>query len=266
MRVLLVDAFAQGPLSGNPAAVVLLERNYPDQFLQAVARELNQADTAFISKAISNRYDIRWFTPTTEVELCGHATLAAAKAVREWKLLDPSRTIRFLTVKHGELTCTGDDVISMNFPALRSTGRAIPSDLHMALGFETRVKVSCIGDSAMCLAFRLPDEKAIAAVKPDLARIANYHKVGVAVTAPSSTKGYDFVSRYFAPAAGIPEDPATGSVHCALTPYWAKELKRDELSALQLSTRKGYFRLKNLDNRVELTGNAVITLRGELSV
>jgi PhzF family phenazine biosynthesis protein len=263
MNFLLIDAFANQPFTGNPAAVVLLERPAPDHWLQSLAMEFNQAETAYVSPRTDGGFDLRWFTPLREVPLCGHATLAAARALKEWKLVDQGGVVRFITRQSGELRCSmfEDDQIAMDFPATPPAPAELPPETAKVLGVSGPVR--CVGTTVMNLTLALPNLEQITSAKPDFRTLATWHPVGVTITAPGDA-GVDFVSRFFAPAAGIDEDPVTGSAHCTLAVYWAGVLQKTDFVAHQLSRRGGRLSVSLLADRVALRGNALITARGTI--
>ncbi len=266
MNCVLIDAFATRPFTGNPAAVVLLERKLDDATRQAIAMEFNQAETAYVRKLADGRWDLRWFTPTREVPLCGHATLAAAHAiVHEWKLSDAREPVRFITRESGELLCrVVGEQIAMDFPATPSKPTALPSDAAALLGVTG--PVVCVGTTPMNLTLALPDEAQIRVARPVMSEIAKWHETGVTITARSADGEFDFVSRFFAPQSGIPEDPVTGSAHCSLAVYWSAVLGKTTFKARQLSARSGELGVSLNGDRVELRGSAVTTMRGNLTV
>ena len=251
-----VDAFTTRRFSGNPAAVLRLEAYPEDALLQAVAAENNLAETAFLVPE-GRDYRLRWFTPTVEVPLCGHATLASAAVVME--RLEPGRREVVFHSASGPLpvrrTATG---YLLDFPARRSSPTAAPPALLAALGF-TPVEVLADAFNYLVVA---AEARVVRALAPDLAAIGRLDRGGVIVTAPGDA-GYDLVSRYFAPAKGIPEDPVTGGAHCALTPYWAARLGKVELHAFQASRRGGELRCRLRGERVELEGSCVFYLEGQ---
>lgn len=254
-----VDAFAEAVFQGNPAAVCPLPAWLPDETLQAVAAENNLSETAFLL-ADRDPIPLRWFTPTEEVPLCGHATLAAGFVVLTF--LAPEReTVRFAS-RSGPLTVSrSEGGFALDFPALSMERvEAVPDGLVDGLGVEP-VEVWVTRDDPNYLAI-LESEAAVAGLQPDLTLLERLHPHGVAVSAAGESA--DFVSRYFAPGYGIPEDPVTGSIHCALGPYWARHLGRDALEALQLSPRGGRLGVRVGDGRVHLTGGAVCYLTGEI--
>lgn len=261
MYFLLIDAFASRPFTGNPAAVVLVEEQLPDTQLQAIAMEFNQAETAFVRKLDDSRWELRWFTPTREVPLCGHATLASAQALREWKVAKPDKPIRFVTRESGELTCRFvGDAIAMDFPATPPAPAPLPAEAAKVLGING--PLDCVGTTEMNLTIVVADESQVRWARPDLRTLANWHPTGVTITAPGSD--VDFVSRFFAPQSGIDEDPVTGSAHCTLAVYWSKQLGKKTFTARQLSKRGGELGVTLKGDRVELRGSAITTLRGQI--
>ncbi len=255
-----IDAFTGELFSGNPAAVCPLERWLPDVTMQAIAAENNLAETAFFVRD-GDGYALRWFTPTVEVDLCGHATLASGFVIMSF--LDPGReAVSFHTVKAGTLTVARDrDLLAMDFPSRPAVPVEAPSGLLDALGGNPRAVLRArdylvVYESAAEIAALEPDFAALAAVKDCWAAIA---------TAPGSN-GTDFVSRFFAPAQGVPEDPVTGSSHCTLTPYWAERLGKKTMEARQLSRRGGALRCTQNGERVTIAGRAVLYLEGQISL
>lgn len=257
----VVDAFGDGPFTGNPAGVVLLDEARDATWMQRVAMELNQAETAFVEPR-GDGFGLRWFTPRSEVDLCGHATLATAHVLWERGVLPPGAKAAFST-RSGVLTATRDgDAITLDFPAIHSRPVAPPADLDRALGVTPRAVLR--GDfDLLCV---LDSADAVRSVTPDLAAVAAWPTRGVVVTARDNGAPCDFVSRCFFPALGIPEDPATGSAHCALAVYWSEVLGRDVLVAHQASARGATLRCRRDGARVHLTGHATITVRGTLLV
>jgi predicted PhzF superfamily epimerase YddE/YHI9 len=254
-----VDAFANRRFGGNPAAVMLLERFVDDVSLQAIAAENNLAETAFLVPD-GGDYRLRWFTPTVEVPLCGHATLASAAVVME--RLTPHRKHVVFHSASGPLsverTATG---YVMNFPARVSEPVAPPPLLAEALG---HVPGEVVADQFNYLAL-LETADQVRRLTPNIAAVANLDRSGLIVTAPGDG-GYDFVSRYFAPAKGIPEDPVTGGAHCALAPYWAKRLNKTAFRAFQASRRGGEILCRLVGERVELEGSCVFYLAGRAEI
>ncbi|KFG68769.1 PhzF family phenazine biosynthesis protein [Microvirga sp. BSC39] len=250
-----VDAFTSRRFSGNPAAVIVLDRFPPEDVLQAVAAENNLPETAFVV-ADNGDYRIRWFTPTVEVPLCGHATLASAAVVME--RVEHAREVVVFHSASGPLTvrrsATG---YVMDFPRRTLEPVAMPPELPSALG-ATPVEV--VWDGSNFLA-RLATAEIVRSLNPDLAAIERLARSGVIVTAPGDA-GFDFVSRYFAPAKGIPEDPVTGGAHCGLTPFWAERLDQTAFRAFQASRRGGEIVCRLVGDRVELEGACVFYLEG----
>jgi PhzF family phenazine biosynthesis protein len=258
MRVPLyqLDAFATRRFTGNPAAVMPMPHFVEDATLQAIAAENNLAETAFIV-ADHGDYRIRWFTPVTEVPLCGHATLASAAVVME--RLEPGRQRVVFDSASGPLTVERTDTgYAMDFPARRSEVVPAPATLAHALG-AAPVEVAVNAFNYMAV---LEDEDAVRALAPDMAGIAAMDRSGVIVTARGNGR-HDFVSRYFAPAKGIPEDPVTGGAHCMLVPYWAERLGRTAFRAYQASKRGGEIACRLRGERVVLEGACIFYLEGD---
>lgn len=256
MKIFQIDAFTTERFAGNPAAVMVLEAFPADSVLRAAAAENNLPETAFLVRD-GEDYRLRWFTPTVEVPLCGHATLASAAAVME--RLDPGReAVRFQTAS-GPLTVSrsGERYV-MDFPARVATPVQAPAGLSAALGVEP---LETVWDGFNYLV-RLATPEQVRGLKPDLAAVARWDCAGVIVTAAAGPV-FDFVSRYFAPAMGIPEDPVTGGAHCALAPYWAERLNKTVFRAFQASQRGGEILCRVKSDRVELEGACVFYLEGE---
>jgi predicted PhzF superfamily epimerase YddE/YHI9 len=259
-RLYQVDAFTDKPFAGNPAAVCLLTEDRPDSWQQSVAAEMNLAETAFVISR-DGGFGLRWFTPTVEVDLCGHATLASAHVLWETGTLGQNESARFWT-KSGLLTCSRDGGwIEMDFPALPATLASPPPGLQEAVG----VNAKFVGKSRFDYLIELETEEEVRSTSPDLSALKDIETRGVIVTGRSASNEFDFVSRFFAPAAGIDEDPATGSSHCCLAPYWGRKLGKTEMIGFQASKRTGVVRVKNTGDRVVLGGQAVTVLRGELA-
>lgn len=272
VRIRIIDAFTDRPFAGNPAAVCLLDAvSWPDErWMQQVATELQLSETAFahpLPETSGADWALRWFTPTVETNLCGHATLATAHAMYEDRGI--AGTVRFSSRSGILIAYTHPDgTITLDFPAAPLTKAELPGGLDAALGAgpETIWETGALGD----LLAVFPDEAAVRALTPDLAALAGLTRRagirGVIATAPAAGPdgGYDFVSRFFAPAEGIPEDPVTGSAHTALAPYWSARLGPERLTGLQASARTGLVRVALHDDRVHLTGHAVTVLDGTL--
>ncbi|MFQ5984320.1 MAG: PhzF family phenazine biosynthesis protein [Alphaproteobacteria bacterium] len=254
-----IDAFTDEPFAGNPAAVCVLASPAEPAWMQAVAREMNLSETAFLNPE-GEGYRLRWFTPLVEVDLCGHATLASAHLLWELGLIEARAEARFLT-RSGLLTARREGAwIVLGFPALPAEPAHPPEGLAETLG----ARPVFVGRSRFDLLVELESEAAIRGLTPDVPRLATVSDRGVIVTARAERPGYDIVSRYFAPAAGVSEDPVTGSAHCVLAPFWCARLGRRELSAFQASPRGGSLRLALDGDRVRLGGQAVTVLKGEL--
>lgn len=262
MRLLHIDAFTDRPFKGNPAAVCLLNRERDAVWMQSVAAEMNLSETAFLVPR-DDGWSLRWFTPTVEVDLCGHATLASAHALWSESILDPADVARFHT-RSGLLTASlNGDWIELDFPATPETRFDPPAGLLESLGVS---KPNYVGRNKFDYIVEVESEDAVRALKPDHDELRKIPVRGVIVTSRASNGKYDFVSRFFAPGSGIDEDPVTGSAHCCLTPYWAPKLGKNELVAYQASPRGGMMRVRLNGDRVCLSGRAVTILRGRLEV
>ncbi len=260
LRIVQVDAFTDTPFRGNPAAVCLVPEPQTDLWMQLVAREMNLSETAFLHRQ-KDGFSLRWFTPTVEVDLCGHATLASAHVLWEDGHLGPDQQARFHT-RSGLLTADRRGAwIEMDFPAKREEPVPAPPGLAEALGVTPKY----VGRNQFDYLVEVEAEEAVRSLKPDHTALAKLPVRGVIVTSRAATHEFDFVSRFFAPGSGIPEDPVTGSAHCALGPFWAARLGKKELVAYQASTRGGVVRVRLADDRVLLGGQAVTVLRGELA-
>jgi PhzF family phenazine biosynthesis protein len=256
---LQVDAFTDRPFAGNPAAVCLLTDEHDSAWMQAVASEMNLSETAFV-RPLEDRFELRWFTPAVEVDLCGHATLASAHVLWSEGIVDDSASIRFET-KSGELECVRrGELIEMDFPATPATPLEPDHNLAEALG----VVPSWLGGSKFDRLVLVDSTEVLRSLRPDLAHLLDLPVRGVIVTSPSDDPDFDFLSRFFAPAVGVDEDPVTGSAHCCLGPYWSERLGKTELMAFQASARGGAVHVRVAGDRVILGGNAVTVLRGEL--
>jgi PhzF family phenazine biosynthesis protein len=253
-----VDAFTDCPFAGNPAAVCLLPIWKPDPWLQAVAREMNLSETSFLVER-AGVVDLRWFTPAIEVDLCGHATLAAAHVLFEQGRASGSE-VRFST-KSGILTAVRvGNGIELDFPLKPETAADAPPGLIAALGATARY----VGRNQFDYLVEVESETALRGISPDFKALTGVKARGVIVTSRADDARYDFVSRFFAPAVGIDEDPVTGSAHCCLGDYWRKRLGKAEFVAYQASARGGLIRVRVAGDRVTLGGTAVTIARGEL--
>jgi PhzF family phenazine biosynthesis protein len=260
VRLLQIDAFASEPFRGNPAAVVLLDDARPAAWMQRVAAEMNLSETAFLQRH-HDGWSLRWFTPTVEVDLCGHATLASAHALWSEALIAPTETARFHT-RSGLLTATRErDVIVLDFPANVGEEATPPPELLPALGIEEAVYV---GRNKFDYLVEIASEELVRALTPDHAMLRKLPVRGVIVT--SHSKDFDFISRFFAPGSGVDEDPVTGSAHCALAPYWAARLGKNDFAAYQASARGGELRVRLQGDRVKLGGRAITVFQGDLLV
>lgn len=270
MRIRIVDAFTDRPFRGNPAGVCLLEDGqWPDVgWMQRVAAELTRTEMAFVLPLTGNdaaEYGLRWFTPEVEVGLCGHATLATVHVLATEGLIGDG--VRFDSASGILVAEVGDEWITLDFPVAELTERPVPDGLSEALGADV-LEVRHTGELGDLLVV-VEDEKTVRALRPDAGALTSRRdrdaKRGYIVTAKADEDaGYDFVSRFFAPAIGIPEDPVTGSAHTALAPYWRKEVGRDAMTGFQASSRGGLVRAEIAGDRVRLTGRAVTVLDGAL--
>lgn len=259
LRIVQVDAFTATPFAGNPAAVCVLPQPREDHWMQEVAREMNLAETAFLTRQ-ADGFNLRWFTPVVEVDLCGHATLASAHALWETGELAPGELARFHTRSGLLLAERRGAWIEMDFPATPAEAASAPPGLLSALG----VTAIYVGKNQFEYLVEVESEEIVRGIRPDFSRLLTVDARGVIVTSRASTQGYDFVSRYFAPHVGIPEDPVTGSAHCCLAPYWGSKLGKDQMVGYQASPRGGVVRVHPSGDRVFLGGQAVTVLRGEL--
>ena len=259
-----VDAFADRPFTGNPAAVCVLERYPSDDWMQKVAAEMNLSETAFVVPTDdAGSFHLRWFTPATEVDLCGHATLAAAHTLIEQARVEAGQSIRFQT-RSGELTCTqSDSRITLNFPATPPRDDVDPAVAEQARG-ALGISEASVLQSKYDLLVIVEDASTVKSIRPNFNALAEIDTRGVMVSAVSVASGVDFVSRFFAPQCGINEDPVTGSAHCCLAPYWADRLGKTSLVGYQASSRGGTVICEVAGDRVHLTGTAVTVLEGRL--
>ena len=253
-----VDAFTSRPFGGNPAAVCWLQEAADAQWMQNVAAEMNLAETAFVRR-IADGYELRWFTPTVEVDLCGHATLASAHALWTAGII-PEGPIPFHT-RSGVLTCTRrGEFIELDFPATPAVPIAAPVGLATALGAEPREVLQSKFDYVAVYA----EGATVRNLQPDFRALGRFPVRGVIATALLEDPQFDFIARFFGPASGIDEDPATGSAYCSLLPYWSAKLGKTEMTAYQASRRGGVIRARLSGDRVILGGQAVTVWQGEL--
>ena len=260
IQIYQVDAFTDRPFKGNPAAVCILDGERDETWMQNLAREMNLSETAFLHRQ-EDGFNLRWFTPAVEVELCGHATLASAHTLWETGLLHKKEQARFHTLS-GLLTAVkrGDE-IELNFPARPDEPVNAPPGLVEALNIVPKY----VGKTKHDYILELDSEETVRTLSPDFAMLKALSVRGIIVTSIADTEGFDFVSRFFAPGAGIDEDPVTGAAHCCLGPFWSTRLGKNEFLAYQASARGGIVRVRVEDDRVFLGGRAVTVLRGELS-
>jgi PhzF family phenazine biosynthesis protein len=255
-----VDAFTDEPFSGNPAAVCILEEQRPDSWMQDIAREMNLSETAFLLKQ-EDGYRLRWFTPETEVDLCGHATLASAHILWETDRLDTNDAAVFDTLSGILKARRSDAGIELDFPVVGVQPVTKPTGLDEALG----VNSSRVFRSSFFYLVEVDSEETLRALRPDYGKLRSKSPDrAVIVTSRADSKSYDFVSRCFAPNVGIDEDPVTGSAHCCLAPYWSERFGRNELTAYQASARGGALRVRVEGDRVFISGRAVTVMRAEL--
>ncbi len=260
MKIYLVDAFTDQPFKGNPAAVCIHDCELSESWMQHVAQEMNQSETAFLVPH-ENGFKLRWFTPNSEVDLCGHATLASAHILWERGFLKPETPARFFT-KSGILVAQQDNTgwIELNFPATPPIDTPIPDALEKAFN----IPALYVGKSIFDYIIEVESEYAVKNLNPNFSELMNLKARGVIVTAKSEQ--FDFVSRFFAPEVGIFEDPVTGSAHCCLGPYWQKKLGKDFFVAYQVSERGGLLKIKVAGDRVLIAGQAVTILEANLNV
>ncbi len=254
-----VDAFTDRPFAGNPAAICVLTKPREAPWMQHVAQEMNLSETAFLLRQ-EEGWSLRWFTPAVEVDLCGHATLASAHVLWEAEYLKPDEEARFFT-RSGLLTARRrGGWIEMNFPAEPETATPAPPGLAKALGLTPKY----VGKNRFDYLVEADSEDVIRHLAPDFPRLAAIPSRGFIVTSRSSSPEFDFVSRFFAPGAGINEDPVTGSAHCCLGPYWSTRLGKREFLGYQASARGGIVRVRLAEDRVHVGGTAITVFRGEL--
>ena len=267
--IYIVDAFAERPFQGNPAAICPLEKPAEPQWMQQVAAEMNLSETAFIVPGIvpgESGFGLRWFTPAVEVDLCGHATLASAHLLWERGFAPAGEPIRFQT-RSGLLTCTrviGKDGtggnIELDFPSEPAERIAPLPELTALLG----AKPASLGRNRFDLIAEFGSEEQVRALRPDFGKLGKIAARGIIVTAPADDPRFDFVSRFFAPAVGVNEDPVCGSAHCCLAPFWSAKLNKSELVGFQCSARGGIVGVRMKQHRVVLCGTAVTVLTGQL--
>ncbi|HUU46609.1 MAG TPA: PhzF family phenazine biosynthesis protein [Acidobacteriota bacterium] len=261
LTIYQVDSFTPDPFKGNPAGVTIMPAARDEVWMQNVAREMNLSETAFLVQRDDGSYDLRWFTPAVEVELCGHATLASAHILWEIGFLLPNEEARFHT-KSGLLTARRDgDWIELDFPARPAQPVDCPPGLAEALG----ATLLHVNKTRYDYLVEVESERTVRQLSPDFGRLKALGVRGVIVTSRATMAGYDFVSRFFVPDAGIDEDPVTGSAHCSLGSYWADVLGKTEFLAYQASARGGTVRVRVDGERIKLQGQAVTVMRAELT-
>ncbi|QHW34259.1 PhzF family phenazine biosynthesis protein [Paenibacillus rhizovicinus] len=261
----MIDAFTKEPFRGNPAAVCLLEEERGAEWMQRVAAEMNLPETAFLRRRPDGSYDLRWFTTTDEVDLCGHATLASGHYLWTNGLLKRDAQARFHT-RSGLLTADlTEEGIMLDFPAEIAEPVVAPEELIQGLGLIPRY----VGRNRMDYLVEVDSEETVRTLRPDFGLLARVEARGVIVTSRGTAgaeNAYDFVSRAFYPATGTDEDPVTGSAHCALAPYWQRRLRKNDFLAYQASARGGELRVSVQGERIFMTGHAVTVLTGQLQV
>jgi PhzF family phenazine biosynthesis protein len=260
LPIYTVDAFTSERFKGNPAAVCILEEEIVDELMKKIAFEMNLSETAFILKQ-KNGYSLRWFTPSIEVNLCGHATLASSHILWETGMHDSGSDIKFFT-RSGELTARKNgSSIELDFPLIEQKKINTPPELEKALG----AKPVYVGSTEWNYIVEFDSEKTVRYLEPDFNLLRKLPAWGTIVTAKGSSDGYDFVSRFFAPEKGVPEDPVTGSSHCILGPYWMEKLGKNTFKAYQASHRGGVVGVRVENDRVYLTGDAVTMIEGKIN-
>ena len=256
-----VDAFTREPFGGNPAGVCLLAESRPDNWMQSLASEMNLSETAFLREE-GEGWHLRWFTPKTEVRLCGHATLASAKVLFETGRAAKDKIIRFTTLSSILTARWQDGKIELDFPRMAPEPAAINPQVESALGIKL---LTCVHSGNYFL-YEVENADVVRQAQPDFIALAASPTPEVIITARNDDPNFDFISRFFAPQLGIDEDPVTGSAHCLLTPYWAEKLEKTTLKAFQASARGGVLIVKLAGDRVLIAGDAKIVFRAELLV
>ncbi|MBE9117172.1 PhzF family phenazine biosynthesis protein [Lusitaniella coriacea LEGE 07157] len=258
--IIQVDAFTNTPFRGNPAAVCVLNASQDGDWMQTVAQEMNLSETAFLEKR-KDGFNLRWFTPTIEVPLCGHATLASAHVLWSEGYLSPNEVARFHTQSGLLMARKQGDWIELNFPANPVQTIVVPPELEQALG----VPIKSVWHNSLGYLVEVEAAESVRQMQPNIALLKTLPVDGVIVTSQDDREKYDFISRFFAPALGVDEDPVTGAAHCCLAPFWRSRLGKDSFLAYQASTRGGVLKVRyDGESRVFLSGQAVTVLRGEL--
>lgn len=259
LPIFQVDAFTDKPFAGNPAAVCLLPGAQDEGWMQNVASEMNLSETAFLYRQEAG-FNLRWFTPAVEVDLCGHATLASAHILWEAGHLKPNESAHFYTHSGLLRAERKGGWVELDFPAEPEEPVPPPDDLAKALGINPEY----VGENRFDYLVEVDSEETVRSMKPDFALLGRISSRGIMVTSRATSPEYDFISRFFAPGVGINEDPVTGSAHCCLGPFWSERLGKNELVAYQASSRGGIVRVRVSGERVYLGGQAITVLRGEL--
>lgn len=259
LPIFQVDAFTDKPFAGNPAAVCLLPGAQDEGWMQNVASEMNLSETAFLYRQ-EDGFNLRWFTPAVEVDLCGHATLASAHILWEAGHLKPNESAHFYTHSGLLRAERKGGWVELDFPAEPEEPVPPPDDLAKALGINPEY----VGENRFDYLVEVDSEETVRSIKPDFALLGRISSRGVMITSRATSPEYDFISRFFAPGVGINEDPVTGSAHCCLGPFWSERLGKNELVAYQASSRGGIVRVRVSGERVYLGGQAITVLRGEL--
>jgi len=259
INIYQVDAFASEPFSGNPAAVCILDNEADENWMQNIAGEMNLSETAFLY-SVGDSFNLRWFTPTVEVDICGHATLASAHILWEEGYLESSEIAQFYTRSGLLIASKNADTLELNFPSDPEQEAPIPEGLKEGLG----VSPIYVGKNSFDYLVQVEDEEKVRNLNPNFDLLKTVPARGIIVTSVCDSDQYDFVSRFFAPAAGINEDPVTGSAHCCLGPFWGKKLGKSKLKGLQVSRRGGVVHVSVADDRVILGGKAVTIFRGAI--
>ncbi|NEP17436.1 MAG: PhzF family phenazine biosynthesis protein [Leptolyngbya sp. SIO4C1] len=262
LTIIQVDAFTNEPFKGNPAAICVTEQPLADALMQSIAAEMNLSETAFLYPE-ADAYRLRWFTPLVEVDLCGHATLASAHVLWSEGYLSADQTARFQTRSGWLMADKQDSWIEMNFPAQPVQASYVTPQLIASLCCQGNISHVLKNDVNYLV--ELQNEAAVHSLKPDFDKLRSLPVQGVIATALADSDAYDFVSRYFAPAAGINEDPVTGSAHASLGPYWGEKLDKSAMLAQQVSARGGQLKVRNERDRVYISGQAVTVMRGTLA-